>query len=376
MEYHNIPPIVSEACETLILGSFPSVRSRTEGFYYAHPQNRFWRVLAALCDAPVPESTEGKKELLLSHRLALWDVAARCEVEGSADSSISAVTPNDLAALIRGTAIRRVYTNGGTADRLYRQYGLPQTGIPAIPLPSTSAANAALDLPHLIARWRRLPLFPGRPVFQPVTDGIFRLCVPFESLYTTVYLVTTPDGAALIDSATYPEDVRDYLLPALSNLSVTPTHLLSTHTHGDHAGGHAALCTAFPELSVFSAAPSHLPSPASEKAQPLRDGQQFFGVLRTVFLPGHSRDSAAYLDERTGTLLCGDCLQQHGIGRFGVGISDPAAYRSSLSRVRTLSPRRLVMSHDYAPLGYLAEGGEAVSRVLDDCAAYLCEERR
>ena len=376
MKHHNIPPVVNADCDKLILGSFPSVRSREAGFYYAHPQNRFWQVLAALCETPVPESTEGKTDLLLSHHIALWDVAACCEIDGSADSSIAAVTPNDITGLIRGTKIRRIYTNGSTADTLYRRFSARETMIPAISLPSTSAANARFNLTELIGRWRRLPVFSCPPVFEPVTDNVLRLRVPFENNFTTVYLVLTPNGAALIDSATYPEDVRDYILPALAALGVTPSLLLSTHAHGDHIGGHAALCQSFPEIRILASKPEILPHSVRNAATALRDGELLLGSLRVVFLPGHSRDSAAYLDERTGTLLCGDCLQQHGIGRFGVGIFSPPDYRASLLRIRELAPQRIVMSHDYTPFGYLAEGTDAIYALLDDCSAYLQETHR
>ncbi len=156
---HPIPPVISTDPRTpprvLILGSFPSVRSREAAFFYGHPQNRFWRVLAALLDEPgLPGAQPADKAaILITHGIALWDVIAACEIQGSADSSITRVTPTDLRPLLAGGTIRAVCTNGGTATRLYRRYQEPFTGIPAIPLPSTSPANAAKSLDDLIPAW-------------------------------------------------------------------------------------------------------------------------------------------------------------------------------------------------------------------------------
>ena len=117
MVLHNIPPLYGEKSETLILGSFPSVKSREAEFFYGHPQNRFWRVLAGVFSAPVPETVEQKKKLVLENRLALWDVIAECEITGSADTSIKNVKPNDIAGIIEKTAVSRIFVNGKTAEK-------------------------------------------------------------------------------------------------------------------------------------------------------------------------------------------------------------------------------------------------------------------
>ncbi len=153
MIQHPIPPVWDAQSDTLILGSFPSVRSRACGFFYGHPQNRFWRVLAAVYGTPVPASTEEKIAFLHARHLALWDVIASCEITGSADSTIRAVVPNDLAPILTAAPIRRIIINGKTADALYRRYLLPTIGREAICLPSTSPANARADLAALIESW-------------------------------------------------------------------------------------------------------------------------------------------------------------------------------------------------------------------------------
>ncbi|MGI6013934.1 MAG: DNA-deoxyinosine glycosylase [Oscillospiraceae bacterium] len=153
---HPIPPVYDQNAEVLILGSFPSVKSREGHFFYHHPQNRFWSVLAAVTNTTVPQSIEEKKTLLLQHHIALWDVIQSCEITGSSDSSIRNVVPNDLRPLLEATRIRRIYCNGGTAHRLYLRYLLPQLGISPEKLPSTSPANAAWSLDRLIAVWQQI----------------------------------------------------------------------------------------------------------------------------------------------------------------------------------------------------------------------------
>lgn len=151
---HPLPPIWDERSRVLILGSFPSVRSRADAFYYAHPQNRFWRVLAAVFDAPVPQTVSEKTAFLHEHGLALWDVVGSCRISGSSDSSIRQAEPNPVDELLRRCGAQRVAVNGGTAARLYDRYLLSRTGLPAVRLPSTSPANASWSLERLTEAWR------------------------------------------------------------------------------------------------------------------------------------------------------------------------------------------------------------------------------
>ena len=153
MPEHNIPPEYGPLSRILILGSFPSVRSREEGFFYAHPQNRFWRVLAAVTGRDVPVSVDEKKELLSQSRIALWDVTASCAIEGSSDSSIRDAVPNDIGRILREADIKAVFTNGKKAHELYGKFILPLTGREDICLPSTSAANASCSMEKLLSEW-------------------------------------------------------------------------------------------------------------------------------------------------------------------------------------------------------------------------------
>ena len=151
---HPIPPVYDARSRILILGSFPSVKSREAGFFYGHPQNRFWRVLAAVYDDALPVTVDDKKAFLLRHGVALWDVIASCEIRGSADSSIRDVVPNDLSVILNAAPVECIYVNGKTAERYYRKYAEPVTGRAAVCLPSTSPANAAWSLDALAAVWR------------------------------------------------------------------------------------------------------------------------------------------------------------------------------------------------------------------------------
>ena len=150
---HPFPPTWNGESEILILGSFPSVKSRANGYFYGHPQNRFWRVLALLFSEPCPVSNEDKKAFLLRHHIAAWDVIASCEISGSSDSSIRNVVPNDLSTILTGSGIRGIFCNGQTSYRLYSRYLYPITGREAVCLPSTSPANAAWTLEKLTDAW-------------------------------------------------------------------------------------------------------------------------------------------------------------------------------------------------------------------------------
>ena len=156
-QIHPIPPVYDEFSEVLILGSFPSVRSRETGFYYGHPQNRFWKVLTEVLGWPaVPETVPQKREMLLASHIALWDVIASCEISGSSDASIRNIVPNDLHSLLSRSRVRAVFCNGTTAYRLCLRYPDPETRLQPVLLPSTSPANASWSLSGLVEAWQVL----------------------------------------------------------------------------------------------------------------------------------------------------------------------------------------------------------------------------
>ena len=150
---HPFGPLYDENSRVLILGSFPSVRSREQNFFYGHPQNRFWKVVAAVFEQPAPQTVEEKKLLILDNGLALWDSIASCEITGSSDASIRNARANDISVILNGCSIKRIYCNGRKSHELYRRYIEPETGRGAICLPSTSPANAQWTLGKLIEAW-------------------------------------------------------------------------------------------------------------------------------------------------------------------------------------------------------------------------------
>ena len=152
---HPFPPLYDARSRVLILGSFPSIKSREQMFFYGHPQNRFWRVIPALFGEDIPTTIEEKKSLILRHHLALWDTIASCEITGSSDASITNVIANDLSPILRAADIRAVFCNGGTSYRWYRKLLQNELGREAGLLPSTSPANAQWTLPRLTEAWKQ-----------------------------------------------------------------------------------------------------------------------------------------------------------------------------------------------------------------------------
>lgn len=149
---HPFPPIYNSESRILILGSFPSTASRAREFYYGHPRNRFWPLLAALLNEPEPYTIEEKKQLLLNHRIALYDAVSSCAVDNSADASIHAVVPADLSGIFQTAAIQAVFANGNKAHEVCTK----QIGISAVKLPSTSPANARFRFDDLLAAWKAI----------------------------------------------------------------------------------------------------------------------------------------------------------------------------------------------------------------------------
>ena len=150
---HEFPPVFDKNSRILILGSFPSVKSREQQFYYGHPQNRFWKILSTLMETDIPTDTDGRRSFLLAHGIALWDVIDSCEIIGSSDSSIRNVQVTDLRRILEACEIRKIYVNGKTAKRLFDKYQQKTYGRESICLPSTSPANAAYSLERLTQEW-------------------------------------------------------------------------------------------------------------------------------------------------------------------------------------------------------------------------------
>ena len=154
---HGFPPFYNADSDILILGSFPSVKSREAQFFYGHAQNRFWRVIAAVYGEAAPQSLEEKRVFLTRNKIALYDVIEECSIIGSSDATIADVVPADIGAILRATRVgERVFTNGGKAYDLYMKLIFPDLGVPAAKLPSTSPANAAWSLERLTEAWNEI----------------------------------------------------------------------------------------------------------------------------------------------------------------------------------------------------------------------------
>lgn len=151
---HPFPPLYDEVSKILILGSLPSVKSREQMFFYGHPQNRFWKVIAAVTGEAVPATIEEKKELLHRNHIALWDTIYSCDIIGSSDSSIKNVVPTNLAPIINQSKVSHVFCNGNTSGRYYKKYQQDILGLEAVTLPSTSPANAAYSVDRLVQIWK------------------------------------------------------------------------------------------------------------------------------------------------------------------------------------------------------------------------------
>lgn len=154
MLVHPVHALYNENSKILILGSFPSVKSREVGFFYGHPQNRFWKVMARICKSDIPKTIEEKKKLILDNHFALWDVIHSCDITGSADSSIKNVVPNDISEIINHSQVEKIFVNGKKAESLYKKYIEKNIGIKAVCLPSTSPANASWTEERLAAYWQ------------------------------------------------------------------------------------------------------------------------------------------------------------------------------------------------------------------------------
>lgn len=151
---HPFEALYNENSKVLILGSFPSVKSREVSFFYGHPRNRFWKVIPALFGEEEPVTIEKKKELILRRNLALWDSIHSCEITGSSDSSVKNVVPNDISKIIGNSKVSKVFCNGALSHKMYMKYIFPDTKIEAVKLPCTSPANAAYSLDKLIEEWK------------------------------------------------------------------------------------------------------------------------------------------------------------------------------------------------------------------------------
>jgi glyoxylase-like metal-dependent hydrolase (beta-lactamase superfamily II) len=187
------------------------------------------------------------------------------------------------------------------------------------------------------------------------------------SVHTSVFIVTTEQGVALLDCGTTITDVKGYIIPALKEMYLVPDIIVASHNHGDHMGGMPYLAKAFPNAKLAMISEKHAARYPEKRRQILRDGDLLLGCLRVMHFPAHSTDALAILDERTRTLLTFDCLQVQGIGQFGTSIADIAEYKKTIERIKNENIEFLVASHEYYPIGSTAKGKEEIARYLAAC---------
>jgi len=210
-----------------------------------------------------------------------------------------------------------------------------------------------------------------------VTPNIHRLVIPFLDIYTTVFIVTTDKGAVLIDTATYPEDIDSYIIPALQELNIPADKLLYaviTHNHRDHAGGLERFAQLFPNTVIAAGSIGCGERVPGRTVEVLTDGQTLLGPLQAVALPGHTFDFIGILDTRTKTLISGDGLQQYGIygsGNWGANISLIPEHLALGKRLKQMEIETILASHNYHPGDWRADGKEAVHHYIDECANAL-----
>ena len=201
--------------------------------------------------------------------------------------------------------------------------------------------------------------------FERITDGIFRLCVPFESIYTAVFLIKTDFGDILVDAATTKYDAEEIIYPAICKATLPDNikYIFCTHLHGDHGGGIRYLLPLLKNARVAAASARAIELYGEEKVHTVHDGDSLFGI-NVISLKGHSADSMGLFDTRTSTVLLGDGIQLCGIMKYGTGVEFPNDYKNMLARLRKMDIKMLVASHEYYPLGSVAEG-DGVAEYID-----------
>ena len=210
-----------------------------------------------------------------------------------------------------------------------------------------------------------------------LNEDICRLTVPFLDIYTTVFFIRVPRGWVLMDTATYPTDMDEYIFPAMEALGITAQSLhavVISHAHRDHAGGLGRLLEVYPSITVLSRSEALREQHAQAFFRTPTDGEPLTEVLRIVTIPGHAPDALGIYDTRTKTLLTGDRLQAAGIygsGKWGANISRPAEHLAALDKLRAMEIDHLAAAHDYHPVGHEAHGEAEVRRYIDACAEAL-----
>ena len=209
-----------------------------------------------------------------------------------------------------------------------------------------------------------------------INDNIHYLTTQYKDIFTTVYVLHTEQGTILFDAASFDSDIDTQVVPFLESLRIQQQDLkyvFISHNHADHSGGLARLLERYPDVCIVTRSETLREKYKNRSFLLPEEGEKLLDTFRVVTIPGHTIDSAALLDERTMTLITGDCLQQRGIrgsGDWASNISYPAAHLAAIEKVRSLGAKQIVTAHDYVPYGFRAEG-DCVSQMLDACVEPL-----
>ncbi|MBQ8005272.1 MAG: MBL fold metallo-hydrolase [Clostridia bacterium] len=208
--------------------------------------------------------------------------------------------------------------------------------------------------------------------FEKVIGDIYRLEVPFEDIYTAVFLLRTKEGDILLDCATNKHDVENIIIPALRDIGSLPKYLICTHSHGDHMGGLPFMMSYYKDVTAMfcSREAFRKHSEWGERIIIPNNGDKIFSSIEIISLPGHSEDSIGLLDVNTKTLLSGDSIQLGGVGRYGTGVENGEKYRKTLQKIISMDVENLVASHEYYPLGSIAFGKDNVERFVRESAFF------
>ncbi len=209
-------------------------------------------------------------------------------------------------------------------------------------------------------------------MLERLTDNIYRLCIPFEDIYTTAFILLADEGCVVYDSGNSSFDAEKYVIPTLKKMDIVPDFILCSHSHGDHSGGLATLSDAYPSAVVGSF--SEVGRYKVNNPRKFDDGDCILDRYTVLNLKGHSADGLALLDSKAGALITGDCLQAGKVGRYGIGVSDSEGYFETINRLKGLKLKYIFASHDYQPLSYSAIGEKAVLDYLNGCEKLFVEK--
>ncbi len=198
-------------------------------------------------------------------------------------------------------------------------------------------------------------------MLEKLSDGIYRICIPFDDIYTTAFVLVTDDAVAVIDSGESAHDAEKYIIPELNSLEKDVRYIIATHSHSDHSGGEKRLVEEYKSATRVN----------FSKASPFKDGDILLSRFKLISARGHSDDGLMIFDTHSDVLITGDALQQRGISKYRGGVTNPEEYLKDIERVRSLSPSILIASHDYDPFGYIARGKDEIEALLKECISAI-----